>query len=146
MTTTDAELGLAPALIRLAHHVNHVFADASREHGITPQQAQLLCLLIAGPVGMTELSRTLRLEKSSLTGLVDRVERRGLVRRVRGDCDRRSYLVALTEQGTALADAAHAAVVARLETCAARLPQGDRDQLATIITGMFAEVPLQAAP
>jgi DNA-binding MarR family transcriptional regulator len=73
-TTTEAttEPGFAAALVRLSHLVQHVFADVSRDHDITPQQTQLLCMLIGGPVGMTELSRLMHLEKSSLTGLVDR--------------------------------------------------------------------------
>ncbi|MFG6198255.1 MarR family winged helix-turn-helix transcriptional regulator [Nonomuraea sp. JJY05] len=41
-------------------------------------------------VGRTDLSKLLHLEKPSLTGLVDRAERRGLVRRVHDDADRRA--------------------------------------------------------
>lgn len=61
MTTTSEateELGFAAALVRMSHLVQHVFADVSRDHDITPQQTQLLCILVGGPVGMTELSRS----------------------------------------------------------------------------------------
>ena len=106
--------GYAEALIQLTHTVNHMFSDASREHGLTPQQAQLLGTLTEGPMGMTELSTTLHLERSSLSGLVDRVERRGYVVRVRDDSDRRAYRAALTGPGNQLAHSVRAAVVARL--------------------------------
>lgn len=127
MTTT--ELGLAEALVRLAHTVQHVFGDVSREHDLTPQQTQLLCVLIKGPVGMTELSRLLHLEKSSLTGLVDRVERRGLVARLRDQRDRRACRIALTGEGVELANRTHDAVTAHLDARTRGLPTAARAHL-----------------
>lgn len=113
----------AEALIQLTHTVNHVFSDASRAHGLTPQQAQLLGVLTRGPTGMTELSAAMHLERSSLSGLVDRVERRGLVVRVRDDTDRRAYRAALTERGDRLAHAVRAAVVDRIHARFGDLPE-----------------------
>jgi DNA-binding MarR family transcriptional regulator len=52
---------------------------------------------------MTKLTGTLHVERSSLTGLVDRVERRGLVKRVRDPSDRRALQVASTPKGVDLA-------------------------------------------
>jgi DNA-binding MarR family transcriptional regulator len=139
MTTTTEETGLAVALVRLSHLVQHVFADVSRAHDLTPQQAQLLCKLIDGPVGMTELSRLLHLEKSSLTGLVDRVERRGLVARTRDSRDRRACRIELTSQGARLAAASHQDVTARLEMLARELPPADSSRLASAIAHILAE-------
>ena len=65
---------LATALIRLCFVVQRVFNEASRRYGLTPQHAQLLGVLAGGPVGMAELGEALRLEKSSLSGLIDRAE------------------------------------------------------------------------
>jgi DNA-binding MarR family transcriptional regulator len=139
-TTTEAttELGFAAALVRLSHLVQHVFADVSRDHDITPQQTQLLCMLIGGPVGMTELSRLMHLEKSSLTGLVDRVERRGLVARVRDARDRRACQIALTDEGARLAVESHRDVTGRLDTLAGELPDADQERLTSVIAGLLA--------
>jgi DNA-binding MarR family transcriptional regulator len=137
-TEAAAELGFAAALVRMSHLVQHVFADVSRDRDITPQQMQLLCLLIAGPVGMSELSRLLHLEKSSLTGLVDRVERRGLVARVRDARDRRACQVALTDEGARLAVESHRDVTGRLETLAAELPDADQELLTAAIARLLA--------
>jgi DNA-binding MarR family transcriptional regulator len=49
--------------------------------------------------GMLELARVLLLEKSSVTGLVDRAERRGLVTRTRSAHDARAVHVRLTAHG-----------------------------------------------
>jgi DNA-binding MarR family transcriptional regulator len=51
---------------------------------------------------MQELARFLGLDKSSVTGLVDRAERRGLVVRAPSPADRRAVLVRLTDAGRAL--------------------------------------------
>ncbi|HEY2667094.1 MAG TPA: MarR family transcriptional regulator [Actinomycetota bacterium] len=137
MTTTTGQTGLAEALTRLSQLVAHVFADVSRSRDLTPQQAQLLCTLLEGPIGMTELGRLLHLEKSSLTGLVDRVERRGLVVRTRDPNDRRASQVALTGQGARLAADSHEDVTARLEALADELAPADRKRLASAIATML---------
>jgi DNA-binding MarR family transcriptional regulator len=140
MTTTTGQTGLAAELMRLSQVVAHVFADASRSRDLTPQQAQLICTLIEGPVGMSELGRLLHLEKSSLTGLVDRVERRGLVTRTRDPSDRRASQVALTGQGARLAAESHEDVTARLEALAGELAPADRKRLASAIAMMLDRV------
>jgi DNA-binding MarR family transcriptional regulator len=142
-TETRPELGLAAALVRMSHLVQHMFADVGREHDITPQQAQLLCALISGPVGMTELSRVLHLEKSSLSGLVDRVERRGLLARVREARDRRACQVALTDEGIRLAVETHDDLTRRLDALAADLPEPGKAVLTSAITHLLTR---QAAP
>jgi DNA-binding MarR family transcriptional regulator len=140
MTRTTGQPGLAAELMRLSQLVAHVFADVSRSRDLTPQQAQLLCTLIEGPVGMSELGRLLHLEKSSLTGLVDRVERRGLVLRTRDPGDRRASQVALTGQGARLAAESHEDVTARLEGLAGELAPVDRKRLASAIAMMLDRV------
>jgi len=127
------EVDLATALVRLTHVVDHVFVDAGRANDLTPQQAQLLCLLTDGPIGMAELAKVLRLEKSSLSGLVDRVERRELVRRVRDESDRRACWVELTGQGTKIAVATHDEVTATLDALTADLPTVERTRLAAVL-------------
>ncbi|MEV5503121.1 MarR family transcriptional regulator [Nonomuraea fuscirosea] len=138
VTTKEPTLSFTSALVRLAHLVQQVFGEVSREHDLTPQQAQLLCLLVGGPVGMGELSRALHLEKSSLTGLVDRAAKRGLVRRTRSSRDRRACLIELTGEGQRMGELAHEGVAARLETLAGDLPAGHRDLLASTVETLLS--------
>jgi DNA-binding MarR family transcriptional regulator len=137
MTTTTPDLALAHSLVQLHHLVPRVFADESRARDLTPQQAQLLCRLTTGPVGMTELRQFLHLEKSSLTGLVDRVERRGLVERLRPSHDRRACDIALTNQGRRLANATHRAISERLDALAGDVIPADRATVTTTITRLL---------
>lgn len=139
MTAAVVQSQLATALVQLSHLVQQVFIDVARERDLTPQQIQTLCILSAGPVGMGELARALYLEKSSLTGLVDRLERRGLVTRVRDARDRRACLVTLTDAGGALGCDAHGEVSRRLEALADRLPDADKKQLISTVGLLAAE-------
>lgn len=62
----------------------------------------LAVLDIDGPLPMGGLAETLDVSQASATGIVDRMEQRGLVERRRNDDDRRVVRVALTDEGRRL--------------------------------------------
>lgn len=121
------------ALVRSAFLVNAVYTESGREHGITSQQGHLLCVLMAGPCGMGDLGGMLGLAKSSVTGLVDRSERNGLVRREPDPHDTRAVRVALTTQGTKLAEEFYAETSRRIEKLPAGLSAAERDTMAGLL-------------
>ncbi|MFJ9783625.1 MarR family winged helix-turn-helix transcriptional regulator [Amycolatopsis sp. NPDC101161] len=127
------DLGVVAGLVRASFLVNAVYAESAREYGLTVQQGQLLCVLMGRPYGMGDLGATLGLEKSSLTGLVDRAVRRGLVRREPDPDDRRAIQVVLTDEGRDLAEEFYAATCRRVDELAAGLPTPDRDRLAALL-------------
>ncbi|HEU5156773.1 MAG TPA: MarR family transcriptional regulator [Streptosporangiaceae bacterium] len=139
---------LAAVLLRLSFIVQQSYLEVSREHGLTPQQAQLLCMLLPGPVGMAELGGWLHLEKSSMSGLVDRAQRRGLVTRVPDARDRRACQVALTAPGTELATRFYDHVSRSLAALADGLRADDRRRLALTINHILAAhgVPVAGLP
>ncbi|WP_447412436.1 MarR family winged helix-turn-helix transcriptional regulator, partial [Clostridium perfringens] len=61
--------------------MNAAYVESGRKFGLTPQQGQFLCVLRPHPYGMSRLGAVLGLAKSSVTGLVDRLEQRSLVSR-----------------------------------------------------------------
>jgi DNA-binding MarR family transcriptional regulator len=130
---------MVAALVRATFLVNAVYAESGREHGLTPQQGQLLCVLMAQPRGMGELSTMLSLAKSSLTGLVDRTERNGLVGREPDPRDTRAVRVALTPHGARLAPEFYAETCRRVEQLAAGLSAADRDALAGLLGGIVLD-------
>ena len=71
---------------------------------LSPSQFNVLNLLRLTPAGLsqTDLSRQLIMHRSNLTGLVDRLEKRGLVARREVAADRRAYSVVLTATGARL--------------------------------------------
>jgi len=71
---------------------------------LSPSQFNLLNLLADQAAGrsQSELSRALIMHRSNATGLVDRLEQRGLVRRTESAQDRRAWRVVLTPAGRRL--------------------------------------------
>jgi DNA-binding MarR family transcriptional regulator len=138
MTTVADDQDLASALVRTMHRLQDLHAETSRPLGLTPQQAHLLCVLLAGPQGMTDLSRILSIERSSLTSMVDRLERRSLVARVGHPTDRRAYRIELTDDGRSLAHDAHNAVVTRIRDLTSGLPESTRQTLTDALRSIVA--------
>ncbi|MEV7091458.1 MarR family transcriptional regulator [Amycolatopsis sp. NPDC051045] len=139
MGKSGADLGVVAGLVRASFLVNAVYAESAREYGLTVQQGQLLCVLMGRPYGMGDLGATLGLEKSSLTGLVDRAVRRGLVRREPDPDDRRAVHVVLTEESRALAEDFYAATCRRVDELATSLSTPDRDRLAALLGTIVRE-------
>src|SRR5215469_16115446 len=81
-------------------NASHAFFD---RWDMSPSQFNVLNLLYLTPAGLSQvdLSRELIMHRSNVTGLVDRLEKRGLVARNAG-VDRRTYRVALTRAGQEL--------------------------------------------
>ncbi|MER6009520.1 MarR family winged helix-turn-helix transcriptional regulator [Streptomyces bluensis] len=79
------------------------YEEAAAEHALTGAQARLLSLLSLEPLPMRRLAQKLRCEPSNVTGIVDRLEARGLVERRPDPKDRRVKLAAATEEGRRLA-------------------------------------------
>ncbi len=77
--------------------------EAARKAALEPQQYLLLLALRGLPVGSEATLRTLaerlQLRPHSVVELVDRLERRALLRRVRSRNDRREVIVHLTPRG-----------------------------------------------
>lgn len=86
---------------------------------------------------MNELATLLGLDKSSATGLVDRAERRGLVRRVPSSADGRVVLVELTDAGRALLDEVSGGFAADVATLLERLSPSDRSSLRRLVSRLL---------
>ena len=132
-TTTASDTELVGSLVSLMHVLQDLYAETSRPLGLTPQQAHLLCVLLGGQLGMTELSRILSIERSSLTSMVDRLERRSLVARTPHATDRRACEIGLTPDGLALAHEAHNAFTSRIDDRTADLSPTTRKTLTAAI-------------
>lgn len=76
---------------------------------LSPVEFSCLVLLAFNP-GATpkQLAEALAMVAPAITVLLDRLEKRGLIERVRSDSDRRALLVTLTPAGSELAHKAHA--------------------------------------
>ena len=95
----------------------------------------LTVLETEGPLSMRRIAEALDVSDASATGIVDRIERRGLVERRHGAGDRRVVLVHLTERGAAVFREIKQRRRARLSLLVAELSD---DDLAGLLAGLRA--------
>src|ERR1700754_213954 len=93
-----ASLSTVDGLAQLSFLVLGRLERRAAEHDLSIVQTRLLGVLRDRRPTMNELAKLLGLDKSSISGLIDRAERRGLVTRVPSTSDRRVTQVALTDQ------------------------------------------------
>jgi DNA-binding MarR family transcriptional regulator len=98
----------ATDIVRLLREVRRYVEQpqdtAMRETGLTiPQVSTLSVLFDRGPLSLKDLSRELGLSHSTVSGIVDRLERRGLARRTVDPADRRVSLIGVTDRVDAYA-------------------------------------------
>ena len=90
---------LRPVLLRLARELR----KETEQLGVTARQATLLWLVKRSPgLSLAELAAEEGISPPALSGHVDRLERAGLLQRVRSTEDRRRVGLALTEEGAKL--------------------------------------------
>ncbi|GAB2916843.1 MarR family winged helix-turn-helix transcriptional regulator [Streptomyces mayteni] len=97
MTSED----LAAAVAALHREVALLYTEIARDLELTSQQTQLLCALSRRP-SFGELATMLGCDKTNVTGMVDRLEKRGLLAREPDARDRRISRVVLTRAGDEL--------------------------------------------
>src|SRR5262245_44736485 len=117
---------LRPVLLRLTRELR----KETGELGVTPRQATLLWLVKRSPgLSLAELAAEEGISPPALSGHVDRLERAGLIERVRSSEDRRRVGLALTEEGSRLLRRVRAR---RTTWLAERLEGLEPDELAAI--------------
>ncbi|RVU26066.1 MarR family transcriptional regulator [Streptomyces antnestii] len=79
------------------------YEQAAGGQGLTAAQARVLDLLSHEPMPMRRIAQQVNCEPSNITGLVDRLEARGLVERRPDPADRRVKLAAPTDEGVRMA-------------------------------------------
>ena len=138
MPAKAQDLDLVDALFQLSFRLHGTLARIASVHDLSIIQVRLLGILRDREPGMLELARHLKLEKSSLSGLIDRAEERGLVERVPSTDDRRVSNVRVTDQGRKLSRVLEEKVNAEIAKLVGVLSRSDRDRLAKLVGQVVA--------
>jgi DNA-binding MarR family transcriptional regulator len=134
---TKADFDLAAALSALHREMDALYGVIARRFGLTAQQVELLCQLDKRTPSLGELAAELGCDKTNITGMIDRLERRGLLRREPDPADRRVSRVTLTEEGAALGPKIRAAVAEATARGCRALPAADRSRLTNLMQAAF---------
>ena len=124
---------LRPVLLRLTRELR----KESEQLGVTTRQATLLWLVKRSPgLSLAELAAEEGISPPALSGHVDRLERAGLIERVRSSQDRRRVGLALTDEGVKLLRRIRARRTTWLATRLTELDQAELDALATAMPSL----------
>lgn len=127
-----AQLSDVDAVTQLSFLVQGALLARADEDELSLVQVRLLGILRDRRPTMNELATLLELDKSSVTGLVARAERRGLVSRSPSPRDGRSTVVAPTSAGRRLIRSVSVRFAADVEALLAELPDRDRGALTSL--------------
>ncbi|MBK8941393.1 MAG: MarR family transcriptional regulator [Polyangiaceae bacterium] len=99
-----AELdAIVETIVYLYTESRRLTKQAAREVGLTGPQLTVIKLLDTfGDLSLSTLSERIRAQNSTVTGIIDRMEREGLVLRERSTSDRRVVYIRLTPKGRQL--------------------------------------------
>ncbi|MGH8281008.1 MAG: MarR family winged helix-turn-helix transcriptional regulator [Gammaproteobacteria bacterium] len=136
MTTDPDRLAedILLALRRIMRSMDISSRQLISERGLTtPQLICLQSLQDQGPMTTGKLAQAVTLSSATVTGILDRLELRGLVTRERRPEDKRRVVVAVTAAGAAAAEAAPSHLAKRFTEALARLPKDDRSEILRVI-------------
>lgn len=126
-------IGIAARLLRLSHLLNDLLGERMTKYGLKKAEGDVLYVLRrAGEpyrLSPSRLSEELHVHSGTLTSRLDRLERKGMIERVRHPTDRRSVEVCLSERGLTVAEEAATHGVDDLQRVIAPLSDRERSAL-----------------
>ncbi|MFT4262643.1 MAG: MarR family transcriptional regulator [Nocardioides sp.] len=102
------------ALVQASFAVTRVLSEVASEHDVSLTLLRLMGILLDHEPRMAELAEHLGLERSTMSGLIDRAERRGLVERRPDPVDARATVVVMTEDSRELVESARERILETL--------------------------------
>lgn len=122
-------------------------AALEKNNGLTINEFELLLALSSSEnLRLTELARQVYLSSSGITGLIERLSRRGLVRRCTHPDDARAGCLRLTDAGRAVFDTASAAHVHRVQQLFLSRFNTTEQELLGELWARFPDEPLTEGP
>lgn len=128
---------LVDALVQTSFTTMAVLTRAAADADLSLTQLRALAILRDRRLRMTALADYLGLEKSTMSGLVDRAQKRGLLTRAPSPDDGRVVDVLITDAGAQLADRVAAAVAQALAPLTSALPAADQRRLQALLVRML---------
>ena len=132
-----AQDGLVDALVQAAFVTMAVLNKVGADNDLSLTQLRVLAILRDRRLRMTALADYLGLEKSTMTGLVDRAEKRGLLQRAPNASDGRAIDVFLSPAGAELAERLYAHVGRSLSPMTSELALAEQRRLQALLKRML---------
>jgi DNA-binding MarR family transcriptional regulator len=128
---------LIDTLVKTSFAAMAALNRTAAEHDLSLTQLRVLAILRDRRVKMSELADYLGLDKSTVSGLVDRAEKRGLLRRAPNPLDGRGVDVLLTTGGAELAERGAAEIAQSLSPMTSALTTAETRRLTALLERML---------
>jgi DNA-binding MarR family transcriptional regulator len=125
---------LRDALVQTSFALMAVLTQVAAEYDLSLTQLRVLGILRDREPTMADLATFTGLERSTISGLIDRAAQRGLVTRIADPHDGRSVRVGLTESAHRLVPEITAAISGRITPLTGRLSIGEQKRLTALLT------------
>ena len=109
----------------------------------SPQLNCILTLYENGPLPPSQIAKYIMVKSSTVTGIIDRLEQKGLVTRLRNSPDRRVITIELTETGKRLANNAPPPIQQKIIDGLRRLPEGEIEEIVRGLTKLTRMLEVQ---
>ncbi len=126
--------GLRDALVQTSFTLMAALTEVAAEHDLSLTQLRMLGILRDREPTMADLATFTGLERSTISGLIDRAAQRGLVVRTADPRDGRSVRVSLTKQARALVPQVTAAIGDRIKPLIGQLNVSEQKRLTALLT------------
>lgn len=141
MTRFDIEASVGFLIAKAYQRLFASFRQRLEPYGVTPQQFALLAFLWKQDgLSQAELSEDTEIDRTTLSGMVDRLEKQGLVERCSQPGDRRVCLVQLSEAGRKMEQVLVPLSLEVRKRFSQALKPGEYEQLCQLLA-KFREVP-----
>jgi DNA-binding MarR family transcriptional regulator len=134
---TERPEDVLDSLVQTSFTVMARLSQIAAEHDLSLTQLRVLAILRDREPKMAELATHLGLERSSVSGLIDRAVRRGLVRRDPSSDDGRAVQVGLTPEGHRLAQQLTEEVFALITPMTRGLSAADQRRLGGLLSKLL---------
>lgn len=135
------DLSIVDSLVQLSFLIQNILARIGAEHDLSIIQIRLLGILRDREPGMLQLAKHLGLDKSSITGLVDRAQRRGLVERTVSPADKRGFNVKATPAGWQIIHEVGEQIERQITEITAGLTEAERAQTIALASKILVTAP-----
>jgi DNA-binding MarR family transcriptional regulator len=99
-----------------------------------PQLNCLMALFKNGPLPPSQIARHILVESSTVTGIIDRLEQKGFVKRIRSSQDRRKIFIELTDSGRMLSSYAPPPIQLKLHEGLKQLDRRELDKILEVLS------------
>jgi MarR family transcriptional regulator, lower aerobic nicotinate degradation pathway regulator len=125
---------LRDALVQVSFALMAALTEVAAEHDLSLTQLRVLGILRDREPTMADLATYTGLERSTVSGLIDRATQRGLVVKAGDPVDGRSVRVSLTEQARGLVPKVTAAIGERIKPLICQLNTGEQKRLTALLS------------